>query len=132
MMDKPTQRSKLYESKSFTACIKSSLSKRIGCRLEWDAWSSKDIPECSTVDQHLKFEMEYHRIVGMDQWNVVNNTGCLTPCSYTEYKLAGEPLKNVNKNRGFRLMISNLMVKRNREGRDRNLQVAIRIGFTMG
>ena len=60
--------------------------------------------------------MEYHRIVGMDQWNVVNNTGCLTPCSYTEYKLAAEPLKNVNKHPGLRLMLANSIVRRNREG----------------
>ena len=115
MIDKPTQSFELYESYNFTACIKNSLSKRVGCRLEWDAWTSKDIPKCSTVDQLLKFEMEYHRIVGMDQWNVVNNTGCLTPCSYTEYKLAAEPLKKSNSNPGLRLMLANSMVKSNQE-----------------
>jgi hypothetical protein len=116
MMDKPTEKCESSESYSFTACIKESMSKRIGCRLEWDAWSSKDITKCSTVDQLLKFEKEYNRIVGMDQWNVVNNTGCLTPCSYTEYKLAAEPLKSENTNPGLRLMLANGKVKSNQEG----------------
>ena len=66
MMEKSPKRCELSDSYSFTACIKNSLSKRVGCRLEWDAWSFKDIQECSTVDQLLKFEMEYHRIVTME------------------------------------------------------------------
>ena len=45
----------------------------------------------------------------------MNNTGCLTPCSYTEYKLATEPLKNVARNPGMMLMLANSMVTINQE-----------------
>ena len=112
----PTQRCESSESYSFTACIKNSLSIRIGCRLEWDAWSSKDIPECSTVDQLIKFEEEYRKLDTMDQWHVVNSTGCLTPCSYTEYNLAAEPLKSESTNPELILMLANSLVKSNQEG----------------
>jgi hypothetical protein len=52
----------------------------------------------------------------MDQWKVMNNTGWLTPCSYTEYKLAAEPLKSEKRNPGLRLMLATSLVKSNQEG----------------
>ena len=98
-----------------TVCVKDSLSRRIGFRLEWDAWSSRDIPVCARVDQLLRFEQEYRYLSPKDQWNVVNNTGCLTPCSYTEYKLAAEPLKKAHKNPRLMLMLTSSFVKSRKE-----------------
>jgi hypothetical protein len=81
------------ESYSSTACIKNSISGRIGCRLEWDSWSSGDILLCTTVEQLERFEKEYENINRLWQPNIVKKTGCLIPCSYTKYKLATEPMK---------------------------------------
>ena len=95
MMDKPNQPCESSESYSFTACIKNSISRRIGCRLEWDIWSSKDIPFCTKVDQLLRFEHEYNNV--SDNWEqseIVEHTGCLAPCHYTEYKLAKDPYRS--------------------------------------
>ena len=79
------------ESYSFTACIKTSLSRNIGCRLNWDSWSSRDIPVCTRVDQLLQFEAKYEEIDTWERGSIVQYTACLPPCSYTEYKLAAEP-----------------------------------------
>jgi hypothetical protein len=92
-MDKPKQQCEPSESYSFTACVKNSISKKIGCRLEWDSWSSKDIPDCTTVDQILHFEKEYQEFYHFQEDVILKYTGCLPPCSYTEYKLSAEPLK---------------------------------------
>ena len=48
MMDKPKQRCEPSESYSFTACIKNSISKKIGCRLEWDSWERNTSMPCFT------------------------------------------------------------------------------------
>ena len=93
MMDKPGQRCESSESYSFTACIKNSISRMIGCRLEWDSWSSRDIPLCSTLEHLDRFEKEYEKVNRLWKPNIVKNTGCLIPCSYTEYKLATDPGK---------------------------------------
>ena len=91
MLDKPEHRCESTELYSFTACIKNSISTRIGCRLEWDAWSSTDIPVCKSRGQLLEFEKEYEIIDTWEQESIVNLTGCFPPCRYTEYKLAAKP-----------------------------------------
>ena len=96
MMDKPEKRCESSESYSFTACIKNSISRKIGCRLEWDSWSSRDIPVCTTVEQLKRFENENENLWKLYQPTLVQNTGCLVPCSYTDYKLATEPWKMDN------------------------------------
>jgi hypothetical protein len=94
MMDKPEQRCESSESYSFTACIKNSISRRIGCRLEWDRWSSKAFQVCTKIDQIKMFEKEYFHITEyLEQSEIVKYTECLLPCHYTEYKVAKEPLK---------------------------------------
>ena len=90
-MNKPEQPCESSESYSFTACIKNSISRMIGCRLEWDSWSTGDIPVCTAVEQLLKFEAEYEEIDTWQQGSIVQYTECLPPCSYTEYKLVDQP-----------------------------------------
>ena len=93
IMNKPEQPCESSESYSFTACIKNSITRRVGCRLEWDSWSSTDIPLCTMVEQLLQYEKEYHDFWDIDESTVLNETGCIPPCRYTEYKLSAEPLK---------------------------------------
>jgi hypothetical protein len=93
MMDKPEQPCESSESYSSTACIKNSISRRIGCRLEWDIWSSRDIQLCTRFEQLEKNDEKYLDLLELQQTTLVKNAGCLIPCSYTEYKLAREPMK---------------------------------------
>ena len=86
-LDKPGSPCQTFESYSFTACIKNSLSSKIGCRLTWDTWSSKTIPLCGTSEQLLQFEKMYEMIDTIEMKSIIKITGCLPPCSYTEYRL---------------------------------------------
>ena len=114
MMDKPEHRCESTESYSFTACIKNSLSTMIGCRLEWDGWSSRDIPVCKNTTELLEFEKEYEKIDTWEQDSIVNLTGCFPPCSYTEYKLAAKPHK-FKTGKELRLQLSSSKVLMRRE-----------------
>ena len=106
MMDKPAKRCESSETYSFTACVKNSISRRVGCRMQWDVWSSRDIPVCTRVEQLKIFEKEYYGIRGLHQPYVVKNTWCLIPCSYTEYKLGTEPTKYYLKTQRLRVRFS--------------------------
>ena len=95
MMDKPDQRCEPSRSYSFTGCVKNSVSRRVGCRMEWDSWSSEEIPVCSTRMQILQFEEEFYRISEtFERSEVVRYTSCLRPCHFTKYELAAEPFRS--------------------------------------
>ena len=103
------------ESYSFTACVRTSISRSVGCRLEWDTWSPGDIPVCSTVDQLLQSDKEYAALSGLDRPGVVDYTGCLAPCSYTEYTLASVPLKRHSSQPMMLLTLASSWIKSNKE-----------------
>ena len=86
-LDKPGNPCQTSESYSFTACIKNSISGMIGCRLTWDSWSARTIPVCWTSEQLLLFEKMYEMIDTLEMQSIIKITGCLPPCSYTEYRL---------------------------------------------
>ena len=45
------------------------------------------------MEQLEGFEKEYLNLRDLHQQKLVKNTGCLIPCSYTDYKLETEPMK---------------------------------------
>ena len=49
LASKPCNSAPLY---SFTGCVKTSLSKEAGCRLHWDSWTDRAMPECDKLEQY--------------------------------------------------------------------------------
>jgi len=92
-MDKPNHSCVSAASYSFTGCVADFVAKKVGCRLEFDSISSRDIPVCTNVNQLLRLEEEYLKTWDMRQSRLVKHTGCKPPCSYVEYKMASEPIK---------------------------------------
>ena len=84
-LDKPDYTCESSLSYSFTACIKNSLSRMVGCRLPWDVWSSHTLQICSTLAQLLQFEELYEELDTWEKHSIVKLTGCHPPCQYTEY-----------------------------------------------
>jgi hypothetical protein len=118
IMNKTEQPCESSESYSFTACIKNSISKRVGCRMEWDSWSARDIELCTRVEQLMQYEKEYQDFWDIDESAVLNETGCIPPCRYTEYKLSAEPIKYQRNSAGLYLRVkfsSNKGLKRTEE-----------------
>ena len=37
---------------NFQACVRESLSGKVGCRTKWDRWTSKDVLLCTTIPQY--------------------------------------------------------------------------------
>ena len=75
--------------------------------MEWDAWSSEDIPVCTSLKQLLQFEQEHAFVADYwEQSSIVRHTGCLTPCRYTEYKLAKDPIRFKDDNMTLNIVLS--------------------------
>ena len=76
---------------SFTACLRNSVSRMVGCRLPWDPWTDPAIPECWETRQLVEHDT-WHFLLGeiYERERVVKETGCQVPCSYVKYELANK------------------------------------------
>ena len=81
------------KSYSFTRCVASYVTRRVGCRLELDGLSPEEYPICTTLREILELKDEYEKTWDMKQSRLVDHTGCFPPCNYAEYQLATEPMK---------------------------------------
>ena len=70
------------------------ISERVGCRLPWDNWTSRDVEECSSTEQLKEFGEQYEEIDAWSLDSITRSLGCLPNCEYAEYQLAKAPMKN--------------------------------------
>ena len=66
-LNQPNRPCKDSQEYSFTACLKNSLSRKLGCRLSWDSWSNMKIPKCTEKDEVENYENEWYQLVFMEQ-----------------------------------------------------------------
>ena len=67
-------------------CVKESLAEQVGCRLPWEKKTRQDRKVCTEREEFQKHENMSAQIM-LDEIDYVKGmTGCLTPCSYKEYK----------------------------------------------
>ena len=50
-LDLPQDRCNVDPDFNFQACVKQSISKRVGCKTQWDVWSPREMEICSRMDQ---------------------------------------------------------------------------------
>ena len=80
---------------SFTACVRNSMSKAVGCRLPWDDWTDASLPICSTIEQAQNISDIYYKYCELSQLSdIVSQTNCYPPYQYITYELTKEVSKN--------------------------------------
>ena len=80
--------------------------------MEWDEWSSEDFPVCTRVQQLLQFEQEHSLVADfLEQSAIIEHTGCLPPCQYTEYTLAKDPMKTKQDKMTLNILLSSTNIK---------------------
>ena len=78
----------------FQACVQRSITKQVGCRPPWDmsnSVGSDDIPICNKLEKIKEIGKKYRHFAYCDLEVILEETKCLKPCFYNEYKLAMEP-----------------------------------------
>ena len=99
----PCQESGQY---SLTKCVAEALSKKIGCKPEWESSGEESMKICTDVNQLIQYESAFREISKHDKDQILNRSGCLLPCQYKEYKIVDTPLDSSGKSRIMRLMRS--------------------------
>ena len=69
---------------SFGDCVFEKISKQVGCQSFWTNYS--DIPNCGSKNI-FAYRNLYFNYTLMEKRKLQKETGCLEPCSYTEYKV---------------------------------------------
>lgn len=81
-INRPDQPCEEREEYSLLTCVKRSQAREVGCRPDWDDWSSRDIPPCTDIGQLQRHEEMDWANFNYEQKIIVNNTNCLPPCKY--------------------------------------------------
>ena len=63
------------EHYSITKCVAKAVSKKIGCRPEWESTSEESIEKCTTMDQLMQYEEEFRKLTRFDQNHISKGTG---------------------------------------------------------
>ena len=77
---------------NFVRCLKNSIARTVGCRLEWDRVSSDETPLCEYFDQVKKHEILYQKLGNMEQKELVETTGCWSTSSRGCHMIMETPL----------------------------------------
>ena len=63
-----------------------------GCRLAFDNFASISLPLCNDTNWK-KYANIAINLPNTEQKDIINQTGCLVPCTYREYKVVQEPVR---------------------------------------
>ena len=114
-LNQPNRPCKDSHDYSFTACLKNSLSRKLGCRLSWDSWSNMKIPKCTEKDDVENYENEWYQLAFMEQKKLIEYTNCDLPCRYREFKIVGKPIDLPSQNYGITLIFADTEIMESRE-----------------
>jgi hypothetical protein len=105
--DSPCDDSPSY---SLTQCIRNHFSKEVGCRPQWDGWSSQDRTVCTTMEQLKELEKKFYGLSEMERENIQRLTGCQLPCHYNEYQVVDRPVNFDMLNQTIKLVLASKSV----------------------
>ena len=77
---------------SFTACVKESLSRNVGCRQMSDTLSEQSRPVCTTIEQFKAISKDFQYILEAPMEKILTKTSCNIPCRYKEYVVLEGPV----------------------------------------
>ena len=62
------------------------------------------------MEQLTKFEKKFYELSGLEQKKIQNQTGCLLPCRYNEYKIVDVPIPIGVDNLSIQLLLATTTV----------------------
>lgn len=96
MLNRENRKCETSSDYNWQACIYSSFSKTVGCKLPWDKISKNVSKECNEIDKILNLKELTDFAMSAEQTELVHETSCNIPCSFKEYKQVGDFLTGGN------------------------------------
>ena len=76
------------ENYIFETCVRQKIVDSQGCVTPWDQRTTDTLPKCSKMSSMKAFESYYNQVFVSSEKELKELTGCLLPCTYTEYSLS--------------------------------------------
>ena len=92
LLDRPTSRCEASEDYKFGDCLRETIVREVGCQTFWSNYS--DIRTCTTQKEVLQYHEKYGQLLNLERSLILERTGCLTPCTYMEYRVGGHPVRS--------------------------------------
>ena len=83
--DKPCESSPEY---NFASCLEKSVIARAGCQPPWKRFTVDGQPTCDNMSLLNQFGEEYTTFYNMERHQLYEETNCLMPCIFMEYKVS--------------------------------------------
>ena len=97
-------------SYSLTQCIRQHFSQEVGCRPQWDGWSSHGGPVYTKMEQLKELEKKFYSLSEIERENIQRLTGCQLPCNYNEYQVVDRPVNFDMLNQNIKLVLASKSV----------------------
>ena len=64
------------------------MASEVGCQLPWNMGTVEGMPLCDNSTAFIKYDRYTNKLFFMAYSDMVQKTGCLLPCVFTEYKVS--------------------------------------------
>ena len=78
---------------NFAQCVFRTIMMRVGCQPHWRQFSVDGLPLCNNLSLLTQFANEFERVGALVKDKIIEDTKCLLPCSFMEYKVSGKEKK---------------------------------------
>ena len=72
---------------SLAQCVEENIMRNAGCKPPWRRFDVIGLPLCDNLQLLAKYAQEYERISSMVRSEILDDTKCLMPCTFMEYKV---------------------------------------------
>ena len=73
---------------NFAQCVFQTIMMRVGCQPHWRQFSVDGLPLCNNLSLLTQFANEFERVGALVKDKIIEDTKCLLPCSFMEYKVS--------------------------------------------
>ena len=86
-INKPSNPCNPSKEYNFAHCVERSLMTNGGCQHHWRMTSVPGLPLCNNLTLLMKYRKYYDKVWEMNRHDFLEETKCLLPCSFMEYKV---------------------------------------------
>lgn len=87
-LNKPSNPCESSREYDFAECVEKSIITKVGCQPPWRRYTVEGVPLCDNMSLLMNYgAANLERMYLMDTIELVEDTKCVLPCSFMEYKV---------------------------------------------